>query len=142
MADNPTRWYGVSTGDGNNGVSHLWPNYMVKTADPWKLAELAAAHEFKEGAGKQWADRNVEIDGDADFCISAVFYNPPCEDTADGEYPDVENPEDAEDGRNWSEYNGAWFIVDVYPIDDDTRENSSAPEYESIEACFGESAAV
>lgn len=132
-----TRWYGVSTGDGNNGVSHLWPSYMVKTDDPWKLAELAAAHEFRDGAGKAWAARHVEIDGEEDFCISAVFYDPPCEDTDDGEYPETNDPEDAEDGRNWSQYNGAWLIVDVYPIDDDTRENSTAPEYESLTECFG-----
>ena len=132
------RWYGISTGDGDNGVSRIWPSYMVKTDRPWDLARLAAEHEFRDGAGKEWARRNVDIDGDEEFGICAMFLDPPCEETADGEYPEIENPEDAEDGRNWSEFNGAWLIVDVYPIDDETRENSTAPEYESIAACFGE----
>ena len=35
-------WYGVSSGNGNNGVSHLYPDYYVRTADPFRLAELAS----------------------------------------------------------------------------------------------------
>jgi hypothetical protein len=38
-ADNATpKWYSVSSGDGNNGVSRMYPDYYVRTADPFHLA--------------------------------------------------------------------------------------------------------
>ena len=42
-------WYGVSSGNGNNGVSHLYPDYYVRTADPFRLAELAMVDKFNDG---------------------------------------------------------------------------------------------
>src|ERR1700680_702081 len=136
-----TKLYGVSTGNGNNGVSHIFADYYVKTDQPWRLAELAALAQFKPGSGMTWAKEHVEIDGEAEYGISAVFYNPPCNDTADGEYPETQrcglceetwigapsdcpacgsdetesNDENAEDGRNWCDGNGAWLIIEVFP---------------------------
>lgn len=148
-AESKVRLYGVSTGDGNNGVSHMFADYYVITGDPWRLALAATLAEFKSGFGKAWALRNVDIDGDSEYGISACLYNPPCEDSEDGEYPDHcpaydalglmeynghdcdESPDDCEDGRNYSDGNGAWFLLDVFPAEDlDTR---NRPVYDSIE---------
>jgi hypothetical protein len=127
------RMYGVSSGNGNDGVSQLFADYYVATDKPWKLATLAAIVKFKHGAGMQWALRHVDIDGDAESTIYACFDAPPCEETPDGEYPDVENPEDAEDGRNWSDGNGAWLIIEVFPVQ---GYREGRPHYESLEAAF------
>jgi hypothetical protein len=80
----------------------------------------------------------MEIDGDSEYGLSGVLYAPPCEDTADGEYPDLPDGveyEDAEDGRNWSEHNGAWLICEIFP-EADPREGT--PVYESIASAFSE----
>lgn len=135
-----SRWYGVSSGNGNDGVSHLYPDYYVKTNDPWRLAELAAVSTFKDGAGTEWAKRHIVIDGEAEYTISAFFDDPPCGKTVDGEYPDLPEDveyEDAEDGRNWSMHNGAWQIFEVFPVDVDIIESSSGLAYESLDDCFG-----
>ena len=50
------KWYGVSSGDGNNGVSHMFADYYVKTAEPYRLAELAVLTLFKREA-IDWANR-------------------------------------------------------------------------------------
>ena len=130
-----SRLYGISTGNGNDGLSRMFAGYYVRTTDPWRLAELAAISQFKT-SGFAWAKRNVDIDGDAEFGISAVFLAPPCEDTPDGEYPELPEGvdyEDAEDGRNWSDANGAWMIVEVFP---DSEPRDGAPVYESIDDAF------
>jgi hypothetical protein len=127
--------YGISSGNGNDGVSHMFASYYVNTDQPWRLAKLAAVSQMKEGAGQAWALRNIEIDGEAEYCISAIFYDPPCEDTADGEYPELpwSESEDAEDGRNWSDGNGAWMIVEIFP-EDEPRDGR--PVYENLIAAF------
>jgi hypothetical protein len=131
--DSKARLYGVSIGNGNDGVSRMYADYYVKTDDPWRLARLAAISTFKPGAGQSWAQRHVDVDGDADFGIYATLFNPPCEDTADGEYPDSDNPEDEEDGRNWSDGNGAWTIFEIFP-EDEPRDGR--PAFDSIEDAF------
>lgn len=127
------RLYGVSTGDGNNGISHMFPSYYVKTNKPWRLARLAAVNEFKADVGRAWAMRHMDIDGEAMSTIAATFACPPCQSTADGEYPDVDNPEDAEDGRNWQENNGSWLIVEVFP-EDSPRDGTTT--YDSLSEAF------
>lgn len=71
------RWYGVSFGNGNDGVSHMWPNFYVKTCEPWTLAAAAMLSDFKPGEGVAWCAENVQIDGEAEYGISATLYDPP-----------------------------------------------------------------
>jgi hypothetical protein len=144
MATEETKLYGVSHGNGNNGVSQLYPDYYVRTSDPWRLARLAVLGEFKEGKGQAWAGRHVDIDGDGNYTIYATIDAPPYEDSADGEYPDLPEGvewEDAEDGRNWQEHNGSWHITEVFPVTNEEHviENTTRPVYESIEDAFTES---
>ncbi len=129
------RLYGVSSGNGNNGISRMFADYYVRTNDPWRLAELAIISQFKPGSGQAWAQRNADIDGEEEYGISACIYNPPCEDSSDGEYPDSDDPENEEDGRNWSEFNGAWLLVDTWRADSD-EDTRDRPVYDSIEECF------
>ena len=131
-----TKIYGVSYGDGNNGVSQMFPSFYVITDKPWTLAKLAQVSTFKPGAGKTWCLRNLDIDGEVDNTFSATLYNPPCEDTSDGEYPDVEDPEDAEDGRNWSDHSGAWSICEVFPVDEKEAKERLVNIYDSLASAF------
>src|ERR1700744_2230717 len=71
------RYYGVSSGDGNNGVSHMFPDYYVKTDQPYRLAKLAALTTFKKGEGEAWALKNMEVDGEAESTIYVTFYESP-----------------------------------------------------------------
>lgn len=70
------RLYGVSFGNGNDGVSHLYPNFYVRTCEPYVLAAAAMLSDFKPGEGHDWCIANVEIDGEADYTIIATLYNP------------------------------------------------------------------
>ena len=117
-----TKLYGVSSGDGNNGVSHIFADYYVRTNDPWRLAQLAMVSQFKPAAQK-WALDEMEVDGEAEYTISAMILNPP---------PDSDEDECAE-GESYSDANGAWLIVEVFP-DDEPREGR--PMYDSIDECF------
>lgn len=117
-----TKWYGVSSGNGNDGVSHMFPDYYVKTNDPWRLAYLAAVTEFKDEF-QQWAKENVEVDGETEYTISASFYSMPDDD---------ENCE-----RDYCP-----LIIAVFPeTDNEWFDKREAPKYESIEDCFGDDAA-
>lgn len=87
-ADEATpRWYGVSYGNGNDGVSHLYPNFYVKTDDPWTLATAATVSYFK-AEFQDNALEAVQVDGEADYTIQAVIYEP--EDVDPSEAPDEE----------------------------------------------------
>lgn len=101
-------WYGVSSGNGNDGVSQMYPDYYVRTADPYRLAELAMLDTFKRGKGMRWAKRNVEVDGERDYTITATIYEGP-----DGE----------------TEFGAAWLIVEVFPADLDDVETRQADPY-------------
>jgi hypothetical protein len=127
--ENEIKLYGVSSGNGNNGVSHMFADYYVRTNDPWKLVELAALTLFKKPDGVAWAKENVQIDGEAEYTISAVFYDPPLE----------EGEEEPAEGESWCDNNGAWLIVEVFP-EDDPREGR--PMYDSLEDCFGDDVAL
>ena len=124
-ADNATpRLYGVSSGDGNNGVSHMYPEYYVRTCDPWTLARAAMLSKFEpEGFG--WALEDMYVDGEAEFGISATIYNPP----DDGE--DCTGGEG--DGEDWCSVNGAWLIVEVFREDDPA---SGRPQYANLRDAY------
>lgn len=85
-ADEATpRLYGVSFGNGNDGVSHMFADYYVKTCDPWALARMATLGAFKPEF-QPAANEAMEIDGEAEYTISSVIYNP--EDVDPSEAPD------------------------------------------------------
>ena len=71
------RTYGVSTGNGNDGVSHTYADYYVKTDSPWLLAHCAVLAEFKPGKGREFAIEETDIDGESDCTITACIYDPP-----------------------------------------------------------------
>jgi hypothetical protein len=114
------RLYGVSSGNGNDGVSHMFADYYVYTDDPWRLAKLALVSGFKDEY-KESALDVCEIDGESDYTIAAVIYDP----------LDEEPGED--DEESWCSVNGAWFIVEVFP-EDDAREGR--PLFYSLSHAF------
>lgn len=117
-ADDATpRLYGVSFGNGNDGVSHTYPSYYVRTCEPFALAAAALLSEFKPKYRPMVAEA-MEVDGEADYTIYATLYN----------------PLDDEDG-SWCEVNGAYSICEVFR-EDDPREGR--PTYDSLGQCFGE----
>lgn len=120
------QWYAVSSGNGNDGVSHSWPDYYVRIcpADAYRLAECAMVDSFNPGAGKAWARDNVEVDGEAEYTVSATIYDPPADET---------DSEDEESG-SYSEFNGAWQIVEVFPYGGEP--DTSAPQYDSLESAI------
>lgn len=128
------RLYAVSHGDGNIGVSHIFPDYYVHTDEPFRLATLAMVTSFNP-TFQQAALDAVEVDGDADYTVSAVIYNPEDVDPSEAD-PD-------EDVEMFCNINGAWQIVDVFPDDGpDLADPWHRPVYMSIEECFGEAAAA
>lgn len=108
----PVRLYGVSSGNGNDGVSHIFADFYVRTNDPWTLAKAAIVAAFKPGAGYAFAMENAEIDGEAEFTITATIMDPPAE------------PGEPESESSWSEHNGAWMIYEVFPAEEDDPRDS------------------
>ena len=143
---NEAKWYGVSSGDGNYGVSHLFADYYVKTSEPYRLAELATLTLFKPEA-IDWAKENMQIDGEAEYTISAVIHE-----TIETQEERQEIRDRAEAAREAGEHDEAdaleneadeygtdyaAMIIEVFPCEpDDQREGR--PTYESLEECFGE----
>jgi hypothetical protein len=117
--------YAVSSGNGNDGISHYWPDYIVTTDDPWTLARLAALTEFKPEF-QSWAASELHVDGDEEYGIQAMILDPPADEDESAD----------EASCSWSEAHGAWRLWDVYSADE-VSGDSSAPEYDSLEACFG-----
>lgn len=109
-----TKLYGVSSGDGDSGVSHMFADYYVRTDEPWRLAKLAAATMFKPEF-QCWAKENVQVDGDAECVISAFFYFMPYDD------------EDCE--RDYCP-----LIIEVFPED---KPCEGKLIYDSLLECFG-----
>ena len=104
--DDPNvKLYGVSTGNGNNGVSQMFPDYYVWTDQPYRLAKAALVDTFKDGVGKDWALRHIEIEGESEYTIYAILSDPPCEETEDGEYPTLYYITN-ESGEYWSNDDG------------------------------------
>lgn len=145
------RWFAVSSGDGNNGVSHLFPDYYCRCApcDAYTLAAAAMFSKFNGKVEREFAVENTQIDGEADFTISATILDPP-------EDPDIaaaDRDDDSGDDEteSWSSVNGAWLIVEVFPVDDMTvtadmlASDDAAltidgrPAYLSLADCFDES---
>lgn len=117
MTSETPRIYGVSYGDGNNGVSQLYPDFYVTTADPWRLARGAMIDQFT-AEYRAAAAEACECDGEADYTITAMILDP--------------FDDDAEEGESWSAHNGAWRLCEVFPVDaDDVRDGR--PTYDSIE---------
>lgn len=118
-------YFGVSKGDGNNGVCQVFPSYIVKTDDPWLLAEKALKAEHKPEA-EDWLGDNVYYEGEVfedengqlSGTISAVIL----------EYPESQ---EARDTNNWGYY-CAEFILDVFPVSKDISQYR-CPKYDSIE---------
>ena len=137
-------WYGVSYGDGNNGVSHSYANFYVKTCEPYRLAQAAMLSEFKAGEGQSWALGAMEIDGEAEYTISAVIYDPPDDsDDSDRDHSECEDGEECEgcdacepdEMESWSSVHGAWLICEVFPGEpDDMRGGVMA--YDSLSDAF------
>lgn len=135
------RWYGVSTGNGNDGISHFWPSYYVRTSDPWTLARAAIVAECGD---REFALEAFEVNGDADYTIHAVIYDPP-DDDSDLDPSQCEEGEDCEgcdqcvnEESSWSSVNGAWLLVDVFAVGTphDWDDRSTAPEYDSLESAI------
>ena len=116
----PIRLYGVSSGNGNDGVSHIFADYYVRTDQPYRLAVLAMVSQFK-AEYLAAAIEACEVDGEADYTIQAVIYEP----------LDYE-PEDEDD--SYSEHNGAAHLVDVFA---DDKPRGGRMIYESLEEAFG-----
>lgn len=137
------RRYAVSFGDGNNGVSHTFPDMVVRTTDPFRLAQLAMLSQFEAGTEREWALNAVDVDGEADYTVSATILDPP--DDGDRDHSECEDGEECEgceqcepDGENsWSATNGAWFICEVFLADPDYEEEQDyeMPEH-GVEAVF------
>ena len=113
------RLYGVSYGNGNDGVSHIFADFYVTTDDPYRLAKLAMVSQFKpEFLAK--AIQSTHVDGEAEYSIQAVIYEP-----LDWE------PEGEDD--SYCDANGAAHLVDVFP-EDEPRDGR--PTYDSITEAF------
>jgi len=114
-------WYGVSSGNGNDGVSQMYPDYYVRTADPYRLAELAMLDKFK-AESMDWAKDSTEVDGERDYTITATIYEDPDGCPAYG--------------------GGAWLIMEVFPADLDdvatwqTDPWKQASCYDRLESAF------
>ena len=136
-------WYGVSYGNGNDGVSHIYASFYVKTYEPFRLAQAAMLSEFTEAEGQPWALKVMEIDGEAEYTISATIYDPPDDsDNSDRDHSECEDGEDCEgcdacepdEMESWSSVNGTWLICEVFPVEpDDMR---SVPQYDSLSDAF------
>lgn len=115
------RDYAVSTGNGNDGISHLYPNYIVRAPvdSEYLIARLACLASFNSGWGRKWAKREMSVDEMGPDAAQACIYDPP-----------------GRDGRGYSEHNGAWRLWDVFSADE-ASDATEAPRYDTLEACFG-----
>ena len=86
----------------------MFPDFYVKTNDPWTLARAAMIADWKD---REWAAANVEVDGEADYTISAVIYEGP-----EGE----------------TQFGAAEAIIEVFPVDDNELPDISDPWHEPM----------
>jgi hypothetical protein len=107
------RWYGVSYGDGNDGVSQLFPDFYVRTAHPWDLARAAAVSAVAP-AYQAWAAAEVQVDGEADYTLHATLLEGPDGETA---------------------YGAAWFICEVFPVEGDEMRDEPS-RFDGLAAAF------
>ena len=113
-----SRWYGVSSGDGNDGVSRMFPDYYVWTNDPWELARQAAMSELNEDVHDE-----IEVDGESDYGVSAVVHD------------------DLGDDGEPIDLGYAAYILEVFPVDLEDVQAAKAdpwgrPCYDSLIATF------
>lgn len=158
------RVYAVSSGNGNDGVSHHFPDYYVRTTDPYTLAKAAVVSSFTDEFQDQAADE-LDVSGEIDFGgIQACLYEPLDRDPPESSYLceacghewsdapgaaiacescDSEDFKESEiEYDSWSDANGAYMLVDVWPL---TREEvADLPDgpwdkqvYDGLESCFG-----
>ena len=103
--------YGVSVGDGNDGVSHLHYDYSISVPDGLEVYDFTnylIRNLFVPGSYR-WAKRNVMTSGEPEYTFALYWLDPP------------KSP-------GWSEHNGSWKIIEVFPLSpDDIRER---PHYE------------
>jgi hypothetical protein len=132
--DATPRWFAVSSGNGNDGVSHSFPDYYCRCTAPqaWDLAGAAMISNFQPAFYK-WAVENISVDGEAEYTITACIYDPPDDETA----------EDPDSEESWSSVNGAWMLIDVFPADetdtliaDNGKSFLGKPAYQSLADCF------
>lgn len=133
----------------------MFPDYVVKTAEPWRLAALAAITAW-ELDFHDWARENVDIDGEAEYTIYATFVESPetqAERSAlvaraddlrieanetDNEAQRVALLEKAGEIEAEVEEYGcgyAEYCIEVFLWEGDLP---SCPIYESLDECFGE----
>jgi hypothetical protein len=163
------RWYGVSYGNGNDGVSQLFPNFYVFTAEPYRLASLAIVAQYK----REWKAAALEtmiVDGEEDYTISATILDPlDAQDDRESDleslrqdvedaYKELEAAQESEDAdeivaaeravcdaeqaledvesdeSTWHDSNGAYAIVEVFPIDESDMRDG--PKYDSLDDAF------
>ena len=117
----PAHWrrYAVSYGNGNDGLSRLFPAFFV-WADPDRIWDVARVAMMTRGdASRRWLKANTHVDEAGPDAMQACIYDPP------------KSP-------GWSDHNGAWRLCEVYPADE-ASDNSEAPEYASPSKAFGRS---
>lgn len=156
------RLYGVSYGNGNDGVSQLFPNFYVWTDDPYNVARLAMIGQFGAKEDMEYAAEAVDVDGEAGCTVSATILDPPddepegrgyyrCDNCANHWKEEAKEDESKECPKcgstveqsdlditsSWSDNNGAWKIVEVFGVEeDDIRKGVSV--YDSLEDAFNE----
>ena len=127
-------WYGVSSGNGNDGVSHLYPDYYVRTCEPYTLAQAAIVAELRP-AYYEWALENSEVDGESDYTIQACIYNPPDDEIDHSECEDGDDCTGCHEceGNDYCSANGAWLIIEVFPASEDDMRKSRMLDYDSLD---------
>ena len=138
------RLYGVSFGDGNDGVSRMFPRFTCRTCDPYTLAAVAMLDQFTAGEGHAWAASVMMIEGEAEYGVSATIFNPP-DDESERDHSQCDDGDDCAgcgqcegDGMDWCSVNGAWLVVVVFPLDDQPGD----PNYTSLSALTGHDTAL
>lgn len=115
----PVLWYGVSVGNGNDGVSRTLPRYFVKTNEPYLLAEAGMLCNLAKPLWPRMAEEIATAGDDPKWGVSATLYEGP-----DGE----------------TEFGAAWLICEVWLADEDTfehgRPSGDIPSYDNPESCF------
>ena len=130
LPEPPPRLYGVSSGNGNDGVSHIFADYYVRTNDPWRLARLAMVSQFKPDYQDQ-ALAECDVCGDT-YTAQACILEPLGYDHT--RVCRTALPDGSCDCPSWSDTNGAAYLVDVFPED---QPRPGRMIYETLLDAFG-----
>lgn len=124
--------YAVSYGNGNDGVSHLYPDFYCYTDKPYDLAKLAIVTNCNTQY-QDWAAERVEVDGEAEYTITGMLLDPPDDDEI--------GQEGEADNGSWSDANGAWMLAEVFQVTEDDLPDQSdvygKKPYAGLTECFG-----